>query len=300
MSTTKERQIKVSIKDLLEAGVHFGHQTHRWNPKMKRYIFEARNGIHILDLAKTMSHIRTACDVVEKVIEKHQSVLFVGTKKQAKIVIRDCAEECGEFYVAERWLGGMLTNLATLRQSVKKLERIEKKISAGGEGSTKKEMVQMSKAQVKLDKNLSGIRSMRKPPGLLVIIDPSKEHLAVAEARKLKIPVMAVVDTNCDPDLIDYVIAGNDDALKSNKILIQAISQTIVEKKKEMGLPVTVEEREEANKLKKNASKREEEEEGAGIEKEQSLKDEASRGDKGRKGPSNKPTSHKRKEEDKA
>lgn len=242
--STKERQVKVSIKDLLEAGVHFGHQTRRWNPKMKRYIFEERNGIHILDLAKTMSHIRLACEVIEKVVENHQSILFVGTKKQAKIVVKECSEECGEFYVSERWLGGMLTNLTTLRQSIKKLEKIEKKLAAGGEGLTKKELVQLSKQQIKLDRNLSGIRAMRKLPGLLVVVDPSKEHLAVAEAKKLRIPVMAIVDTNCDPDLVDYVIAGNDDALKSNKIIVQALSNAVLEKKQEMGLPVTAEERE--------------------------------------------------------
>ena len=256
---TKERQLKVSIKDLLEAGVHFGHQTHRWNPKMRRYIFEERNGIHILDLSKTMAHIRSACDVVEKVIGNHQSVLFVGTKKQAKIVVQDCAEDSGEFFVSERWLGGMLTNLTTLRQSVKKLEKIEKKIASGGEGLKKKELVQLGKQQTKLERNLSGIRAMRKPPGLLIVIDPLKEHLAVAEARKLRIPVMAVVDTNCDPDMIDHVIAGNDDALKSNKILMKAVCQTIVEKKRELGLPVTAEEREAVAKAKREALKKENE-----------------------------------------
>src|SRR3990167_974767 len=158
--TTKQKEIKVTIKDLLEAGVHFGHQTQRWNPKMKKYIFGERGGIHILDLSKTMHQIRIACEVVEKMVEKHQSILFVGTKKQAKIVVRKCAEDCGEFYVAERWLGGMLTNLTTIRQSVKKLERIEKKIASGGEGLKKKEMVRLTKEQVKLDRNLSGIRAM--------------------------------------------------------------------------------------------------------------------------------------------
>lgn len=242
--TMEDTSTEVSIKDLLEAGVHFGHQTHRWNPKMKRYIFEERNGIHILDLAKTMSHIRAACEVVRKVVENHQSILFVGTKKQAKIVIKDCAEDCGEFYACERWLGGMLTNLATIRQSIKKLERIEKKIASGGEGLKKKEISQLSKLQEKLERNLSGIRAMRKVPGLLIVIDPSKEHIAVAEAKKLGIPVMAIVDTNCDPDKVDYVIAGNDDALKSNKILLQAITNAIIDKKRDLGLPVTLEERE--------------------------------------------------------
>ena len=249
------KEVKISIKELLEAGVHFGHQTHRWNPKMKRYIFEERNGIHILDLSKTLHHIRAACEVVEKVVSKKQSILFVGTKKQAKIVIRECAEECGEFYVAERWLGGMLTNLSTIRQSIKKLERVEKKFTTGGEGLTKKEMSELGKAQTKLDRNLGGIRAMRKPPGLLIIIDPSKEHLAVAEARKLRIPIMAIVDTNCDPDLIDYVIAGNDDALKSNKTIMQVLTNTIIERKKELGIAIGPKDEEEGYLKGKKESK---------------------------------------------
>lgn len=258
MTTQQQKELKISIKDLLEAGVHFGHQTHRWNPKMKRYIFEERNGIHILDLSKTLYHIRIASEVVEKIVAKKQSILFVGTKKQAKIVIRECAEQCGEFYVAERWLGGMLTNLSTIRQSIKKLERAEKKIASGGEGLTKKEISEMNKARNKLDKNLSGIRAMRKLPGLVIVIDPSKEHLAVAEARRLGIPVMAIVDTNCDPDLIDYVIAGNDDALKSNKTILQVLTDAIIEKKKELNIPIGVREQdEEKSKKGENESEKE-------------------------------------------
>ena len=224
----------VSIKDLLEAGAHFGHQTQRWNPKMKRYIFEARNGIYIIDLAKTLQQIRTAVQVIKDIVGKRRSILFVGTKKQAKAVIREVAEQSGEFYVAERWLGGMLTNLSTIRQSIRKLERVEKKISTNADLMTKKELSLLTKLQIKLDKNLSGVRSMRKLPGLLVVVDPSKEHIAVAEARKLGIPVMALVDTNCDPDPIDYVIACNDDALKSVKLILQALAQAGIEKKNEM------------------------------------------------------------------
>lgn len=224
---------EVTIKDLLEAGAHFGHQTHRWNPKMKRYIFEARNGIYIIDLAKTLQQIRNAVDVVRDAVGKHQSVLFVGTKKQAKAVLRECAELCGEFYVCERWLGGMLTNLSTIRQSVKSLERIEKRIATGGEGLTKKEISMLTKQQIKLDRNLSGIRAMRKPPGLVIVVDPGREHIAIAEARKLNIPVMGLVDTNCDPDPIDYVIPCNDDALKSIKLILQALTYAIIEKKRE-------------------------------------------------------------------
>ena len=206
---------------------------------MKRFIFEERNGLYIIDLAKTLQQIRGAVEVVKQIVTDHKSILFVGTKKQAKAVIRELAEACGEFYVCERWLGGMLTNLATLRQSVKKLERIEKKISTGSNGLTKKEISLLTKDQIKLDKNLSGVRGMRKPPGLVIIVDPSKEHLAVSEANKLGIPVMALVDTNCDPDPIQYVIACNDDALKSVKLIVQALAQAVIEKKNEMRIALS-------------------------------------------------------------
>ncbi len=228
------QQEQITIKDLLEAGAHFGHQTRRWNPKMKRYIFEARNGQYIIDLEKTMQQIRMAREVVKEIIASHKSILFVGTKKQAKVVLREAAEECGEFYVCERWLGGELTNWQTIKQSIKKLERIEKRISTSSEEMTKKELSLLTKDQIKLDKNLSGVRAMRKLPGLLIVVDPSKEHLAVAEANKLGIPVMALVDTNCDPDPITYVIACNDDALKSIKIILQSLTQAIMEKKSEL------------------------------------------------------------------
>jgi small subunit ribosomal protein S2 len=236
---TAQKEAGVTIKELLESGAHFGHQTHRWNPKMKRFIFEARNGIYIIDLAKTLQQIRAATQFVREIVGKRKSILFVGTKKQAKVVIKECAEECGEFYVCERWLGGMLTNLSTIRNSVKTLERIEKRIASGGEGFTKKEMSLMSKERIKLDRNLSGIRAMRKPPGLLIVVDPSKEHIAVAEANTLGIPVMALVDTNCDPDPIEYVIACNDDALKSIKVVLSSIMQAIIDKKNDMSVPVS-------------------------------------------------------------
>lgn len=230
-----EKQIQTpTIKELLEAGAHFGHQTHRWNPKMKRFIFEERNGLYIIDLAKTLQQIRLAVEFVQQIVAKHKTILFVGTKKQAKAVVRELSEQCGEFYVCERWLGGMLTNLSTIRQSIKKLDRIEKRISAGGEGLTKKELSLLTKEQLKLEKNLSGVRAMRKPPGLVIVVDPSKEHIAVAEANKLGIPVMGLVDTNCDPDPIQYVIACNDDALKSIKLILSSIAQAIIEKKNEL------------------------------------------------------------------
>ncbi len=239
---TKE-DIEITIKDLLEAGAHFGHQKKRWNPKMKRFIFEERSGIYIIDLAKTMQQIRNAVEIVKDIVTQHKSILFVGTKKQAKIAIRESAEKSNEFYVSERWLGGMLTNLPTIRKSIKTLEKTEKKIATGGDGLTKKEMSLLTKAQQKLDRNLSGIRSMRKPPGLLIVVDPTQEHIAVAEANKLNIPVMALVDTNCDPDPIAHVIACNDDALKSIKLILTCLTDVILEKKKEMKIKISKDEK---------------------------------------------------------
>ncbi len=244
MATAQKQPPKkegVTIQALLESGAHFGHQTRRWNPKMKRFIFEARNGIYIIDLAKTLQQIRAAVEFVREIVAKRKSILFVGTKKQAQAVVKECAEEAGEFYVCERWLGGTLTNLATIRNSVKTLERIEKRIATGGEGLKKKEISMMTKEQVKLDRNLSGIRAMRKPPGLLIVVDPSMEHIAVAEAAKLGIPIMALVDTNCDPDPIDFVIACNDDALKSIKIVLSSITQAIIDKKNDMNVSLSKE-----------------------------------------------------------
>lgn len=242
LAQEKNQSLSISVKDLLEAGAHFGHQTSRWNPKMKRFIFEERNGLYIIDLAKTLQQIRNAVEIVRDVVAKHKSILFVGTKKQAKAVLRELAEQCGEFYVCERWLGGMLTNLSTIRQSVKKLDRIEKRISTGGEGLTKKEMSLLTKDQIKLEKNLSGVRGMRKPPGLVIVVDPSKEHLAVSEANKLGIPVMGLVDTNCDPDPIEYVIACNDDALKSIKLILETLVKAIIDKKNDIKVYATKEE----------------------------------------------------------
>jgi len=234
----QQTQVSVSIKELLEAGAHFGHQTHRWNPKMKRYIFEERNGLYIIDLAKTLQLLRNAALIVKEVVSKHRSILFVGTKKQAKDVLKELAEKCGEFYVCERWLGGMLTNLNTIRQSIKKLEKIEKRISTQAEAITKKELSELTKLQTKLDRNLSGVRGMRKLPGLVVVVDPSKEHIAVAEANKLGIPVMALVDTNCNPDPIQHVIPCNDDALKSIKLILEALTDAAISQKEEMQIGI--------------------------------------------------------------
>lgn len=259
MATKEQQDLPITIKDLLEAGAHFGHQTRRWNPKMKRFIFEERNGLYIIDLAKTMQQIRHALDVVNEIVSRHRSILFVGTKKQAKVVIRELAGQCGEYFVCERWLGGMLTNLPTIRQSVKKLDRIEKRITTGGEGLSKKELSLLSKEQIKLERNLSGMRSMRKLPGLLIVVDPGKEHIAVAEANKLGIPVLALVDTNCDPDPIQYVIPCNDDALKSIKLILQTLVQAIIEKKNDMRVALTkVEEEEEESESEEKADNKKE------------------------------------------
>lgn len=239
---TQETLIDVSVKELLEAGVHFGHQKRRWNPKMKRFIFDTRGGLDIIDLAKTLEQLRKGVAFVKQIVAQKKSVLFVGTKKQAKLVVRECAETCGEFYVCERWLGGMLTNMPTIRQSVKTLEKIEHQVTVGSEGLTKKEISLLVKAQEKLDKNLSGIRTMQRLPGLLIIVDPSHEHIAVSEARKLGIPILALVDTNCDPDLVTHVIPCNDDALKSVKLIVSTLTQAILDKKNELNVSIEREE----------------------------------------------------------
>jgi len=237
-----DTQQEVTIKDLLEAGAHFGHQKRRWNPKMQRFVFDVRGGLYIIDLAKTLHQLQQSLKVVEQAVDAGSSILFVGTKKQAKNVIREAAEQCGEYYVSERWLGGMLTNLQTIRQSVKSLDKIEKKLASDTEKLKKKERGLLGKDQAKLERNLSGVRSMRKLPGLLVVVDPNNEHIAVAEARKLGIPIIALVDTNCDPDPIDYVIPCNDDALKSVRLIVQALANAASNKKKELNLPNAKEE----------------------------------------------------------
>lgn len=238
MDTQKE----ISIKDLLEAGAHFGHQKRRWNPKMKRFIYETRGGLYIIDLAKTAEQLRKGIEFVKQIASEGKSVLFVGTKKQAKSVIRECAEEAGEFYVCERWLGGMLTNMSTIRQSIKTLEKIEQQVADTDAGLTKKEISLLTKKQEKLDRNLSGVRGMKKTPGLLIVVDPSNEHIAVAEANKLGIPILALVDTNCDPDNVTHVIPCNDDALKSVKLIVSALTQAIIDQKNEQKVAMATEE----------------------------------------------------------
>ncbi|OQX90876.1 MAG: 30S ribosomal protein S2 [candidate division Zixibacteria bacterium 4484_95] len=221
---------QIDIKELLEAGVHFGHQTKRWNPKMKKYIFTARNGIYIIDLKKTFLSIQRAQAKLREIAEKGEKVIFVGTKKQAKMVIKEEATRCGQFYVTERWLGGTLTNFQTIKQNIKRLRNIEKmKEENLFESMTKKEGMMLEKERARLEKYLTGIKEMYKLPSALVVVDAKKERIAVAEANKLKIPVIAIIDTNTDPDPIDYPIAANDDAIKSISVIIRALADVMIE-----------------------------------------------------------------------
>ena len=215
----------ISMRQLLEAGVHFGHQTKRWNPKMRAYIFGARNGIHIIDLQHTVRLFRKAYDFVVDTAARGDSVLFVGTKKQAQDVIAEEAGRSGQHYVTNRWLGGTLTNFKTVKGSLDRMRSIEKMAEDGTfERINKKEVLGLQREHDKLEKSLGGLKNMSKVPGAVFIVDPHKEHIAVAEARKLEIPVIAVTDTNCDPDLIDYVIPGNDDAIRAIKLFAAKIA----------------------------------------------------------------------------
>ncbi|PWT91148.1 MAG: 30S ribosomal protein S2 [Blastocatellia bacterium] len=224
--------VSVTMKELLEAGVHFGHQVRRWNPKMKEYIFGERNGIYIIDLQKTQRMFREAIAFVTNTIaeDKGKSVLFVGTKRQAQDAIREESERCGQFYVNQRWLGGLLTNFQTVQKSIKRLKDLEAMQSDGRyEKLTKKERIKLDRERESLNKNLSGIKSMSRLPDVVFIIDVKKEEIAVAEANRLGIPIVAVVDTNCSPEGIDYVIPGNDDALRAVRLFASRISDAIIE-----------------------------------------------------------------------
>jgi small subunit ribosomal protein S2 len=219
----------ITMKELLEAGVHFGHQTKRWNPKMKTYIFGARNGIYIIDLQKTVRLFKNAYSYVKDAAQNGETVLFVGTKKQAQDAIGEEARRCGMFFVNHRWLGGMLTNFSTVKQSIDRLKKLDAMFADGSiEAYTKKEAMQLEKERGKLEKTLGGIKGMGKLPGLLFIIDPKNEEIAVQEANKLGIPVVAVVDTNCDPDVIDHVIPGNDDAIRAIRLLSSKIADAVI------------------------------------------------------------------------
>ena len=220
----------VSMKQLLEAGVHFGHQTRRWNPKMAPYIFTERNGIYIIDLQKTVKKLEDAYMAVRDIAADGKEILFVGTKKQAQDSIREEAERCGMPYVNARWLGGMLTNFNTIQRRIKRLEQL-KTMEADGtfDMLPKKEVIKLKAEQEKLEKNLSGIKDMKKLPGAMFVVDPRKEHIAVMEARALGIPVVAIVDTNCDPDEVDYAIPGNDDAIRAVKLIASKMADAVLE-----------------------------------------------------------------------
>ena len=220
----------IPMKSLLEAGVHFGHQTRRWNPKMAEYIFTARNGIYIIDLQKTSKKVDEAHAFIKSIAEEGKTVLFVGTKKQAQDAIREEAERCGMYFVNQRWLGGMLTNFKTIRKRIERLKELERMSTDGTfEALPKKEVSQLKKEMDILERNLGGIKEMKKLPGALFIVDPKKEHNAVLEARKLNIPIVGIVDTNCDPDDTDYVIPANDDAIRAVKLIAGAMADGIIE-----------------------------------------------------------------------
>lgn len=222
----------ISMKQLLEAGVHFGHQTRRWNPKMKRYIFTERNGIYIIDLQKTVKKVEEAYNFIKEVAGDGGKVLFVGTKKQAQDSVKEEAERAGMYFVNQRWLGGTLTNFGTIKKRVQRLKDIERMQEDGTfDVLPKKEVVQLLKELDRLEKFLGGIKDMTELPDALFVIDPRKERIAVAEARKLNIPIVAIVDTNCDPDEVDYVIPGNDDAIRAVKLLTAKMADAILEAK---------------------------------------------------------------------
>lgn len=222
----------ITMKQLLEAGVHFGHQTKRWNPKMKKYIFTSRNGIYIIDLQQTVKMFRAAYEAIRNMAAEGKTILFVGTKKQAQEAVEEEAKRCGAPYVNQRWLGGMLTNFATIRKSLDRLQKLSEMSSDGtAERLPKKEVLLLAKERARLEKTLGGIKELKRLPDAVFVVDPSRETIAVAEARRLSIPVIAIVDTNCDPDLIDYVIPGNDDAIRAIKLFLSKAADAILEGK---------------------------------------------------------------------
>jgi small subunit ribosomal protein S2 len=226
----EEAGMVVTMKELLEAGVHFGHQVKRWNPKMKKYIFGERNGIYIIDLQKTLKGLEEACRFVRETSVSNVPILYVGTKKQAQDAVQEEAQRAGAFYVNQRWLGGMLTNFATIKKSIERMKSIDRMKEDGTYSAlSKKEISILEKERTKLERNLTGIREMNGLPGAVFVIDPKKEKIAIAEARKLSIPVVAVVDTNCDPDEVDYVIPGNDDAIRAIKLIASKIADSVIE-----------------------------------------------------------------------
>ena len=233
----------VAMKQLLEAGVHFGHQTRRWDPRMAPYIFTERNGIYIIDLQKTAKKIDEAYAVLKNIIDEGKTVIFVGTKKQAQECVKEEAERCGMYYVNQRWLGGMLTNFGTIKARVEKMKKIEAMEQDGTfDVLPKKEVIVLKKELEKLQKNLGGIREMNEVPGAMFVVDPKKERIAILEARKLGIPVIGLVDTNCNPEDVDYVIPGNDDAIRAIKLIVEAMANAVIESKQGESMVKDVEE----------------------------------------------------------
>ena len=227
---TKGNMLSIGIKELLESGVHFGHQTKRWNPKMKPFIFDARNGIHIINLSKTVEQLEAACNFLSTTVRKGGKIVFVDTKKQAQQCVKDTAKECGQFFVTERWLGGTLTNYATIKSSIKRLKEIEKMDTDGSINNyVKQEQSTIRREGARLNKYFDGLRGMDKLPAAMFVVDIKREHNAVAEAIKLKIPIVALVDTNSDPDLVNYPIAANDDAIRSVRMIMATIGQVITQ-----------------------------------------------------------------------
>ena len=220
----------VAMKQLLEAGVHFGHQTRRWDPRMAEYIFQARNGIHIIDLQKTSKKLDEAYEFIRSQAEEGKTILFVGTKKQAQECIKEAAEKCGMYYVDQRWLGGMLTNFKTIKTRVQRLKDLEKMQEDGTfDVLPKKEVILLKKEMEKLERNLGGIKDMEELPGVIFLVDPKKERIAILEARKLDIPVIGLVDTNCNPEDVDYAIPGNDDAIRAVKLIADVMANAVIE-----------------------------------------------------------------------
>ena len=235
----------VAMKQLLEAGVHFGHQTRRWNPKMAEYIFQARNGIHIIDLQKSSKKLDEAYDFLKNQAEEGKTVLFVGTKKQAQECAKEAAEKCGMYYVNQRWLGGTLTNFKTIRNRIKRLTDIEKMQEDGTfEVLPQKEVILLKKEMEKLEKNLGGIKEMTEIPGVMFVVDPNKEKIAILEARKLGIPVIGLVDTNCNPEDVDYAIPGNDDAIRAVKLIMDVMANAVIEGRQGESMEQEVDEQE--------------------------------------------------------
>ena len=230
LSTKGNKVLSIGIKELLEAGVHFGHQTRRWNPKMKQFIFDARNGIHIIDLSRTLAQLEAACEFLSTTCRKGGQVLFVGTKKQAQEAVKEAAKACNQHYVTERWLGGTMTNFNTVKRSIARLKQIEKMETDGSINDyVKQEQSMLRREAGRLMKNFEGIRTMEKFPAAMFVVDIKREHNAIAEGRRLNIPIVALVDTNCNPDLVEYPIAGNDDAIRSVRMVLTTVVQTITQ-----------------------------------------------------------------------